>query len=218
MATGSATFPDALHEHDICHRFAVGSATAFGATSNAGSGGAAVVERWVEPRDNVFRCVDNTAKIGPRVSRWLNRCLHPAAVALPFAAIVAACAAPQAPPPANPFVGTWATRDDDTVTIRQDTVVENQPNGQNIPLDNSTCNASFSFGYGVRDRTALIGLLSRQPNLEQNLSDLLQAQSYSVAVLRCDKGDHTYVLIDDRELLAIYRDGDIGVIQRLVRR
>jgi hypothetical protein len=170
-------------------------------------------------RDNVFRRVDNTAKIGARVSRWLNRRSRSAAVALLFAAIVAACAAPQAPPPPpNPFLGTWATPDNDTVTIRQDTVVETQPNRQSIPLDSATCNGSFSFGYGVRDRTALTGLLPRQPNLEQNLSGLLPAQSYSVAVLRCDKGDHTYVLLNDRELLAIYRDGDIGVIQRLARR
>jgi hypothetical protein len=133
-------------------------------------------------------------------------------------AIVAACAAPQAPPPPNPFVGTWATPDNDTVTIRQDTVVESRPNSQGIPLDSTTCNGLFSFGYGVRDQTALTALLPRQPNLQQNLSGLLPAHSYPVAVLRCDKGDHTYVLLNYRELLAIYRDGDIGVIERLARR
>jgi hypothetical protein len=149
---------------------------------------------------------------------WLNRRSQTAAMALLFAAIVAACAAPQAPPPPNPFVGTWATPDNDTVTIRQDTVVESRPNSQGIPLDSTTCNGLFSFGYGVRNRTALTALLPRQPNLKQDLSDLLPAQSYPVAVLRCDKGDHTYVLLNYRELLAIYRDGDIGVMERLARR
>jgi hypothetical protein len=134
-----------------------------------------------------------------------------------LATVVAACAAPPAPPP-NPFVGTWATANNDIVTIRQDTVVENQPNGRSIPLDSTTCNGAFSFGYGIRDRTVLTGLLPRQPNLETNLSELLPAQSYPVAMLRCDKGDHTYVLLGDRELLAIYRDGDIGVVERLARR
>lgn len=149
--------------------------------------------------------------------RWLNRRSHSAAALLP-AIIVAACAVrPPSPPPPNPFVGTWTTPNSDTVTIRQDTVVESRPNGQSIPLDAATCNGSFSFGYGIRDRTALIGLLPRQPNLKKNLSDLLTAESYPVALLRCDKGDHTYVLLNGRELVAIYRDGEIGVIERLAR-
>jgi hypothetical protein len=47
---------------------------------------------------------------------------------------------------------------------------------------------------------------------------LLVAPTYPVASLRCDRGDHTYVLLNDRELVAIYRDGDIGVVERLARR
>jgi hypothetical protein len=168
-------------------------------------------------RDIVALVVDDTGKTEARVPRWLNGRPLSAKVAPLLAAMLAACAAPQAPPP-NPFVGTWANPDNDTVTIRQDTVVESQANGVSTPLDNATCNGSFSFGYGVRDRAALTGLLPRQPNLERNLSELLPAQNYPVAVLRCDKGDHTYVLLNDRELLAIYRDGDIGVIERLARR
>jgi hypothetical protein len=46
----------------------------------------------------------------------------------------------------------------------------------------------------------------------------LVAPSYPVAVLRCDQGDHTYVMLNDHELVAIYRDGDIGVVERLARR
>jgi hypothetical protein len=61
-------------------------------------------------------------------------------------------------------------------------------------------------------------MLPRQPNLSQNLSSLLVAPTYPVASLRCDQGDHTYVLLNDRELVAIYRDGDIGVVERLARR
>jgi hypothetical protein len=151
------------------------------------------------------------------VSRCRNR--RPLQRALPtlFAAALAACAVPPAPPP-NPFIGTWATADSDTVTIRQETVVENQPNGQSIPLDASTCNGSFSFGYAVWNRDALTGLLPRQPNLSKNLSELLAAPTYPVALLRCAQGDHTYVMLNDHELVAIYRDGDIGVVERLVRR
>jgi hypothetical protein len=134
-----------------------------------------------------------------------------------LAAVLTACASPPAPPP-NPFVGSWATADNDLVTLRQDTVVEHRPNGQSIPLNTATCNGSFSFTYGASDRSALAGLLPRQPNLEQDLLEMLPAQTYPVAVLRCDRGDHTYVLLNDHELLAIYRDGDIGVVERLARR
>jgi hypothetical protein len=127
------------------------------------------------------------------------------------------CALPP-PPPTNPFVGTWANADNDTITIRQDTVVQNEANGERTPLDKETCNGAFSFGYATWNRNALIGLLPRQPNLDENLSTLLVAPTYPVALLRCDQGDHTYVLLNDHELVAIYRDGEIGAIERLARR
>jgi len=151
------------------------------------------------------------------VARCRVRQPLPRAVPTVLATALAACAVPQAPPP-NPFIGTWATADNDTVTLRQDTVVENQPNGQSTPLDGKTCNGAFSFGYAVWNREALTGLLPRQPNLSKNLSELLAAPTYPVALLRCDQGDHTYVMLNDRELVAIYRDGDIGVVERLARR
>lgn len=134
-----------------------------------------------------------------------------------LATVLASCAVPQ-PPPANPFIGTWTTPDNDTVTLQQNTVIENQSNGQTTPLDNKTCNGTFSFGYAVWNRDSLTGLLPRQPNLSKNLSELLAAPTYPVALLRCDQGDHTYVMLNDHELVAIYRDGDIGVVERLARR
>jgi hypothetical protein len=47
---------------------------------------------------------------------------------------------------------------------------------------------------------------------------MLVEPSYPVAMLVCDRGDQTYVLLNDGELVAIYRDGDIGAIERLARR
>ncbi|HUC10419.1 MAG TPA: hypothetical protein VL985_08330 [Stellaceae bacterium] len=132
-------------------------------------------------------------------------------------AALSACATPPAPP-LNPFVGTWANTDNDTITIRPDTVVQHQPNGASTPLDSQTCNGNFSFSYATWNRETLTGLLPRQPNLDQNLSALLAAATYPVAVLHCDRGDHTYVLLNDHQLVAIYRDGDIGVVEQLARR
>jgi hypothetical protein len=134
-----------------------------------------------------------------------------------FAAEVLACAAPQ-PPTANPFTGTWTNADNDSVTIRQDTVVEQTPNGPNMPLNDKTCNGIFSFRYTVWNRDTLIGLVSRQPNLGEDLSRSLTNPTYPVAVLHCDHGDHTYVMLNSGELLAIYRDGDIGAVEHLARR
>jgi hypothetical protein len=128
-----------------------------------------------------------------------------------------ACVAPEQPAQ-NRFLGTWATADNDTVTIRQDTIVQTQPDGRSTPLDKATCGGVFRFGYDTQSRQGLTNLIARQPDLRKKLSELLVEPSYPVARLDCDRGDQTYVLLNDRQLVAIYRDGDIGAIDRLARR
>jgi hypothetical protein len=139
-------------------------------------------------------------------------------VALVLLAVPPACAVQQPLPAQNPFVGIWADPDNDTITIRPDTVVQNEPDGRSIALDSDTCGGAFSFAYANWDRHALTGLLPRQPELDKNLSDLLVAPIYPVAVLHCGHGDQTYVLLDEHQLVAIYRDGDVGAVERLARR
>jgi hypothetical protein len=140
------------------------------------------------------------------------------------AAVVLGAALPLActpsPPPAvsNPFVGDWATAENAGITIRQDTIVQHQPDGQSTTLGTSTCAGVFRFTYGTKSREMLTNLVPRQPNLRQRLSQLLIEPSYPVAELDCDRGDQTYVLLDNRNLLAIYRDGDIGAVEQLARR
>ena len=151
------------------------------------------------------------------VSRCRTQRPPPHALLTLLAAGLAACAV-RTPPPTNPFVGTWSTAGNDTVTIRQDTVVENQPDGVSTPLDEKTCNGVFSFQFAVWNRRLISALLPRQPSLDKSLSQMLVAPNYPVALLRCDRGDHTYVMINPGELVAIYRDGDIGVVERLARR
>ena len=130
-----------------------------------------------------------------------------------------ACAGPSPPRASrNPFIGTWATADNNSVTIRQDTIIQTQPDGRTIALDPATCRGVFRFGYDTKSREALTDLISRQPGLRRKLSEMLVEPSYPVAMLDCDRGDQTYVLLNDGELVAIYRDGDIGAIERLARR
>ena len=134
-----------------------------------------------------------------------------------LAAVPLACVAPK-PAAQNPFLGTWATADNDSITIRQDTIVQTQPDGHSTALDKDTCRGVFRFGYDTQSRQALTDLIARQPDLRKKLSDVLVEPSYPVARLDCDRGDQTYVLLNDRQLVAIYRDGDIGAIDRLARR
>jgi hypothetical protein len=118
----------------------------------------------------------------------------------------------------NPFVGNWTTAENASITIRPDTIVQHQPDGESTTLDNSACRGVFRFAYGTKSRLALTSLVPRQPDLRQKLSEMLVEQSYPVAELECDRGDQTYVLLNDHQLLAIYRDGEIGAIERLARR
>jgi hypothetical protein len=138
--------------------------------------------------------------------------------ALILAATTLACAALEPPPVRNPFLGTWTTADNDSVTIRQDTIVQTQPDGRSTALDNNACGGTFRFRYHTKSPQALTELIPRQPELRKKLSELLVEPSYPVAELDCDRGDQTYVLLNDRQLVAIYRDGDIGAIDRLARR
>ncbi len=135
-----------------------------------------------------------------------------------LAAPALACVAPEPPPARNPFIGTWATADNDSVTIRQETIIQTQSDGRSTALDKNSCRGVFRFGYDTQNRQALTDLIPRQPDLRKKLSELLVEPSYPVARLDCDRGDQTYVLLNERQLVAIYRDGDIGAIDRLVRR
>jgi hypothetical protein len=142
-------------------------------------------------------------------------------VILLIAVLPAACAVPRtAPPPGalNPFLGTWATADHASITFRPDTVLQNSPNGPPQAFGADTCGGIFHFRYASESRAALTALIPRQPGLRDELSQLLDRPRYPVAELACDQGDQTYVLLNDHELVAIYRDGNIGGIERLARR
>jgi hypothetical protein len=132
-------------------------------------------------------------------------------------AALLACVASE-PSAKNPFIGTWATADNDSVTIRQDTIVQTQPDGRTTALDKDSCRGVFRFAYDTESRQSLTDLIPRQPELRKKLSEMLVEPNYPVAKLDCDRGDQTYVLLNDRQLVAIYRDGDIGAIDRLARR
>jgi hypothetical protein len=121
---------------------------------------------------------------------------------------------PEAP---NPMLGEWMNSGHDKIGFRPTTLVL-EPNGiAPTPMDAAACAGKFGFGYETKSRDALIALIARQSDLRGELSGMLVQPDYPVAELLCDHGYNTYVLLGDRSLVAIYRDGDIAGIERLSR-
>ena len=131
-----------------------------------------------------------------------------------LAAFAAACVAPPLP---NPFAGAWATADRQQIAFRDDTVMVNPPDTKPTAMAAESCAGAFRFTYGRKSREALIGLAPHQPDLRGKLANLLVQPDYAVAELACGEGNSTYVLLDDRDLVAIYRDRDVAGIERLSR-
>lgn len=151
----------------------------------------------------------------PRRRRGIGLAASLLAAALPLACALPPPAQPRAE---NPFLGTWASMADASITFRPDTVVQNPPQGPPQAFGADTCGGVFHFRYTAESRAALTALLPRQPGLQDRLSRLLTQPRYRVAELACDQGHETYVLVSEKDLVAIYRDGDIGGIERLARR
>lgn len=133
--------------------------------------------------------------------------------------MLAACAAIQPPPvqPANAFSGAWTTAERRQIAFRDDTVVFNPPDQPPTALGAETCAGQFRFAYGQRSREALLALTPRQPDLRRRIAAQLERPDYPVAELSCGDGGTTYVLLSERDLLAIHRDRDVAGIQRLSR-
>jgi hypothetical protein len=132
------------------------------------------------------------------------------------AALPAGCAFFE-PPPSNPFAGAWANPDRRQIAFRDDTLVVNPPNEPPTALGAASCDGKFRFAYGQKSRDALLALTPRQPDLRRRIAAQLIKPDYPVAELACGSGGTTYVLLAERDLLAIHRDGDIAAIERLTR-
>jgi hypothetical protein len=134
---------------------------------------------------------------------------------LAFAAVLPiGCAVPEPP---NPFVGAWTTTERQQIAFRDNTIVVNPPDAQPTAMGAESCAGAFRFGYARRSREALIALAPHQPDLRGKLASLLVRPDYPVAELGCAEGGSTYVLLDERDLVAIYRDRDVAGIERLSR-
>jgi hypothetical protein len=131
------------------------------------------------------------------------------------AMLPAACVAPEGSP--DPFAGDWTNGESQRIAFRDNTVVQQPANGPPTAMSSQTCGGQFRFGYGHKSREALLALTPQQPDLRDRLARLLVRPDYPVAELGCGEGDTTYVLLDDRDLIAIYRDAGIAGVERLSR-
>ena len=84
------------------------------------------------------------------------------------------------------------------------------PGSPPTPLGAAVCEGRFRFGYNRKSREALLALTPQQPNLRRRLAAQLPGPEYHVAELTCGDGGTTYVLLGERDLLAIHHDRDIA--------
>jgi hypothetical protein len=132
-------------------------------------------------------------------------------------ALLPAVACTVVAPPANPFEGGWATAEHQQIAFRDNTVVLHPAGAGPTPMTADSCSGAFRFDYGHQSREALLGLAPSQPDLRQRLETLLVRADYPVAELTCGEGASTYVLLDDRDLLAIHRDQNIAGLETMTR-
>lgn len=145
-----------------------------------------------------------------------RRLVRPAVILL--ALLPAACADFRFGPAPNGFLGAWTTEDQGKVSFTDDTVVLTSPEGKPTPISAAECNGGFSFRYGRMARGSITGIAPAQPDVDRKLSTMLTGSVYPVAELTCDRGISTYVLLDDHDIEAIYRDRDVVGLDRLTRR
>src|ERR1700739_2608351 len=90
------------------------------------------------PGTSTGRLIAHTKKMHSLPSpRTVRRIRHIAA--LIGAALPLACTSLQPPSAGNPFLGDWAGAKNASITIRPDTVVQHQPDGESTTLDGATC-------------------------------------------------------------------------------
>jgi hypothetical protein len=134
-----------------------------------------------------------------------------------LAVLPAACAFIEGPLPANPLLGSWSNADNDRVSFQPNTVVVSPKDGKPVAMGPGDCNGIFKLSYGRMATANFATLFPLQPDLEAKLKGALVKPEYPVADVTCDRGGTTYLMLDDHQVLAIYRDSGIGGLEHLTR-
>jgi hypothetical protein len=148
----------------------------------------------------------NPTKIKPRARRLAVLAVLP----------LAACAI-TGEPPVSPLIGTWGNPENSRVTFAPNAVVIQPEKGAATTMGPAECNGRFKLVYGRMQTAPLKQAFASQADLQAKLKQMLLKPEYPVADVMCDQGGTTYVLLDDRQVLAVYRDAGVGGIERLSR-
>ena len=128
-----------------------------------------------------------------------------------------ACALLEPSQPANPLLGSWATADRNRVTFTDNAVVVTPADSRPMTMGAADCNGRFKLLFGRMMTGALQQSFSGQPDLQSKLKGLLVRPDYPVADVTCDQGGTTYLMLDDRRMIAVYRDNGVGGIETYSR-
>jgi hypothetical protein len=137
-------------------------------------------------------------------------------LAIGATALLASCAFP-GQQPVNPLNGTWATADRNQVTFRDNDVVVTPEKGKATTMGLAECNGVYKLQYGRMMSASLQQSFANQPDLQSKLKQLLIRPEYPVADVTCDHGGTTYLMLDDRRMIAVYRDSGVGGIETYSR-
>ena len=119
--------------------------------------------------------------------------------------------------PANPLVGSWTTADRNKVIFSADTVVIAPDKEKPMTMGPRDCNGVYKLQYGRMDTAALKRSFPSQADLQGKLKQLLVKPDYPVVDVTCDRGGTTYLMLDDRQMIAVYRDGGVGGLETYSR-
>jgi hypothetical protein len=119
--------------------------------------------------------------------------------------------------PSSPLFGNWADPDHNEVTFRADAVVVTPDKGQPTTMGPGECNGVYKLQYGRMMTAALKQSFPSQPDLQTKLKQLLTQPDYPVADVTCDQGGTTYLMLDNSQVLAVYRDAGVGGTESLSR-
>jgi hypothetical protein len=133
-----------------------------------------------------------------------------------LAPLLLTCCVPGAPA-TSPLVGNWATQDHNQVTLRDDAVVITPDKGKSETLGPRDCNGVYKLQYGRMITASLQQSFPTQPDLQSKLKQLLTSPEYPVADVTCDRGGTTYLMLDERRMIAVYRDSGVGGLETYSR-
>lgn len=123
---------------------------------------------------------------------------------------------PGATPP-NPLIGSWSTADHNRVTFNPESVVVTPDKSRPMTMGAADCNGVYKLQYGRMTTASLEQSFPSQPDLQSKLKQYLTRPEYPVADVTCDRGGTTYLMLDDRRLLAVYRDAGVGGVETYSR-